>query len=124
MTHRGQLQKIYTYLFVFFLSRDALTCSTLCLKDENCQNFAISKITGNCLSVSKECLKEQPNIIKGLTFFRFLLLTYVVFTEKYSYKLCSWRSKWSQNITLVFRMPNQVAYVHLLYLTPRLLNLH
>ena len=55
---------------LFSFLRDVLTCSSFRLQDENCHNFAVSKVTGQCLSVSNECLLDQLDLtlLTGLTF--------------------------------------------------------
>ena len=65
------IEKRYIYIIgtmkIFSFLRDVLTCSSFCLQDENCHNFAVSKVTGQCLSVSNECLLAQLDLT-GLTF--------------------------------------------------------
>ena len=42
--------------------RTLVTCAGLCLQNNNCQYFAINKITSTCFSVSNKCIIEQPLI--------------------------------------------------------------
>ena len=53
--------------YYYIYSRDSFTCSILCLKDDSCQHFSVYNKTGiwECLSVSDDCLKEQPGDLNG-----------------------------------------------------------
>ena len=54
------------YILHIIYFRDSVICSILCLKDDNCLNFSVHNKTGiwQCLSISDDCLKEQPGILE------------------------------------------------------------